>query len=429
MLSKYSVFLIVVLSFQFSSVFAGDSNMNTDALEFNGFLEARVGVRITEDVRQKDASIAEVRLQLDTEQEFNEVILSVVTDFVYDPVLDVYPPDLQSGEGVVDLRQLNIVMSPVDFMDIKLGRQLLTWGTGDLLFINDLFAKDWNSFLIGRDVEYLKAPTDAIKVSMFFNVFNVDVVYTPVFGSDRYIDGNRITFFDRMSNTFRGRDQSLSVDKPDNAFSDDELSLRLYRSFGANEAALYYYHGFWKSPAGVSPLTGEGLFPVLEVYGASIRGAFAGGIGYAEVGLYESEDSAASNPLSRNSELRLLMGYERELASEFKGALQYYVEARQDYDDYVNSLPIGSIVDDKTRQVMTLRLTKLMLQQDLNISLFNFYSTTDKDGLSRFIVSYKLSDDLKIESGLNYFYGKDKYTFYAQFEDSSNIYFSIHHDF
>jgi len=429
MLPKNNVFLLAVLSVHFSSVIASDSNMNKEILEFNGFLETRVGVRIMDDARQKNTSIGEVRLQLEAEQEFDEVTLNIVTDFVYDSVLDVYSPDLESGEGVVDLRQANIVMSPVDFMDIKLGRQLLTWGTGDLLFINDMFAKDWNSFLIGRDVEYLKAPTDAIKVSMFFNMFNVDIVYTPVFGSDRFIDGNRITFFDRMNNTFRGRDQPLSVDKPVDAFDDDELSLRLYRSFGANEVALYYYHGFWKSPAGVNPLSGNGLFPALEVYGASIRGTVAGGIGYAEVGLYESDDSAASNPFSRNSERRLLMGYERELASELTGSLQYYVENKQDYDDYINSLSVGSIVDDKNRQVFTVRLTKLMLQQELNVSLFNFYSTTDKDGFARIVTSYKLSDDLKVEAGLNYFYGKYQYTLYAQFEDSSNIYAAIRYDF
>ncbi len=62
---------------------------------------------------------------------------------------------------------------------ITLGRQILTWGTGDLVFINDLFPKDWVSFFIGRDVEYLKAPSDALKVSAFSSWANLDLVYTP----------------------------------------------------------------------------------------------------------------------------------------------------------------------------------------------------------------------------------------------------------
>jgi hypothetical protein len=74
-------------------------------------------------------------------------------------------------------------------MDVKLGRQILTWGTGDLIFINDLFPKDWISFFIGRDTDYLKAPSDAIKVSLFGEQANLDIVYTPQFDSDRFIEG------------------------------------------------------------------------------------------------------------------------------------------------------------------------------------------------------------------------------------------------
>ena len=44
---------------------------------------------------------------------------------------------------------------------------MLTWGTGDLLFINDLFPKNWKSLAIGRDDEYLKDPSGAVKASFF----------------------------------------------------------------------------------------------------------------------------------------------------------------------------------------------------------------------------------------------------------------------
>jgi len=425
----YNVLTIVLLNALLSSISMADSNIEDDLFEFNGFIETRLGVRIMDDPNQKDVSIGEVRFQFETEKDLDEATLNLVVDIVYDPVLDIYSPDLENGEGIIDLRQANIVMSPLDFMDIKLGRQILTWGTGDLLFINDLFAKDWNSFLIGRDVEYLKAPTDAAKISMFQDLFNVDIVYTPVFGADRFIDGKRISFFDPVANAPGGKDQPIVVDKPDDAFTDDELSLRLYRSLGANELALYYYHGFWKSPAGVNALSGNGTFPSLKVWGASIRGPIVGGIGNAEMGSYQSDSSAASNALSRNSEYRFLMGYEQELATELTGAVQYYLEHKRDYDAYVSSLPTGASLDDKNRQVFTLRLTRLLLQQNLSLSFFNFYSPTDEDGYTRFIAFYKVSDELKMEGGINYFYGNDPHTFYAQFENNSNIYTAVRYEF
>ena len=35
--------------------------------------------------------------------------------------------------------------------DLKIGQQVLTWGTGDYVFLNDLFPKDYQSFFSGRD--------------------------------------------------------------------------------------------------------------------------------------------------------------------------------------------------------------------------------------------------------------------------------------
>jgi len=412
-----------------SCSFIVSADDGADFLEFNGFVESRLGIRTTEDSDQKNTSLGEVRLQLETEKDVDDITFNLVVDFLYDPVLNVYTPDLDKGEGTIDLRQANLVLSPVDYMDIKVGRQILTWGTGDLLFINDLFAKDWNSFLIGRDVEYLKVPTDALKISMFHDIINVDIVYTPTFTSDRYIDGKRISFFDRSINTRRGMSQPLIVDKPNSAFTNDELSLRLFRAIGANEVALYYYNGYWKSPAGLSEFTGNGIFPTLAVFGTSIRGPIAWGIGNIEVGSYESDSMAAKDALIRNSEYRFLLGYEQELATELTGSVQYYIEHKRDYNSYVNSLPVDAILDDKNRQVITIRITKLLLQQNLRLSLFDFYSPTDKDNYFRAVVSYNFSDSLKLESGINYFYGKKSYTFYAQFENASNIYTSIRYEF
>jgi hypothetical protein len=47
-------------------------------------------------------------------------------DFLADPVVDDY---------LADLRELSLIFFPLDFVDVKIGRQVLTWGTGDLLFM------------------------------------------------------------------------------------------------------------------------------------------------------------------------------------------------------------------------------------------------------------------------------------------------------
>ena len=238
----------------------------------SGFWEALGGVRVQDDPHQKDASIGETRLQLRYDQSGDWLALKLVTDFVCDPVADDYPVDLEEGSGWLDLRQANLLFSPASFVDLKLGRQINTWGTGDQLFINDLFPKDWNSFFIGRDDEYLKAPSDAVKASFFSDLANLDVVYVPRFDADRGIDGRRISYWNSGLGRITGRDAPMVADVPDEWFEDDEWALRLFRNVGPYEMALYGYDGFWKSPGGFDPETGCAIYPRMQEIGrASCR--------------------------------------------------------------------------------------------------------------------------------------------------------------
>ncbi|MCF8474957.1 MAG: hypothetical protein K9G26_09690 [Emcibacter sp.] len=397
--------------------------------DLSGSLDARIGARLQNDAHEKDMSVGEIRFQLGVEKEFDHVTFNLVSDFIYDPVEDHYAVDLEKGMGFVDIREANMTFSPLDFMDMKVGRQVLTWGTGDLIFINDLFPKDWNSFFIGRDDEYLKSPSDAIKTAFFISDYSLDVIYIPRFDADRFIDGRRISFFDRMTGGLRGREAPVISHRPDQWFTDDELALRLYHSFGAFETAVYYYDGYWKSPAGQNIVTGQAEFPRLRTYGASVRGPVGQGIGAVEIGYYKSANGAATNPLVRNDEFRLLLSYEQEIANELTASVQYYLERKLDYDSYLASLPPQAIQDKQNRHLFTLRLTKLLMQQNLRLTLFNFYSPSDKDGYLRLKASYKIRDNLKIEAGANIFYGQKIYSFFGQFKDNSNIFTALHYEF
>src|SRR5690606_17579657 len=116
----------------------------------------------------------------------------------------------------------------------------------------------------------------------------------------------------------------------------------------------------------------------LRVWGASLRQPLAAGLFNAEIGYYDShDDSDGSNPWINNSEWRFLLGYEQELAAELTAGVQLYAEWLQDYDDYRTGVPDGTWQRDEWRHVASLRLTQLLLQQRLNLSLFNFWSPSD----------------------------------------------------
>ena len=399
-------------------------------LEISGFWEARIGTRLQNDPVEQQTSIEETRLQLQMERPWEKGALNLTGDFVYDAVEDDHDVDIEEGIGYFDLREASLLVRPLESVDLKAGRQILTWGTGDLVFINDLFPKDWNSFFIGRDEEYLKAPSDAVKVSFFSDLANVDLVYTPRFDSDRFIDGRRISFFNPAAAGITGEDAVVETDKPDGWFTDDDVAVRIFRNAGGYELAAYGYRGFWKSPKGFDPATGKANFPGLNVYGLSARGPFGSGIGNVEAGYYDSEnDRDGDNPFVPNSEIRFLAGYEQEVATDFTAGLQYYLEYMTDHDAFEDALPPGAAAADKDRHVVTLRLTKLLMEQNLQLSLFTYYSPSDEDLYLRPKALYKISDSWAIEGGGNVFLGDENHTFFGQFEDNTNIYTAVRYSY
>jgi len=391
--------------------------------EYHGFYELRGGYRLQNDPYEKDMSIMEARYQFDLFSFRDWGDIKVKGDFY---------GDLVEEQGVFDLREANIFTRPTDTMDVKFGRQVLTWGTGDLLFINDLFPKDWQSFFIGRDVEYLKAPSDAVKVSLFSDAVNLDVTYTPEFDSDRFISGERLSYWNPLADggRFAGEDRTLSVERRREFFEEDEAALRLYRNISNYELAFYGYWGYWKSPGGFNETMSAAVFPELYVYGGSLRGTVGKGIGNIEIGYYDSvDDRSGDDFLINNSEMRYLLGYNQEIGMNFTAGVQYYVEQMLDYGSYESALPVGMPTRDEFRHVTSLRLTKLLMNQNLRLSLFTYYSPSDEDVYVRPIANYKASDRLSLELGSNIFFGDDDYTFFDQFQNNTNLYTAIRYSF
>jgi len=405
-----------------------ESPLNTSTLNISGFADYRVGIRTQQDPNENQQSLHEMRFQLALQKETTSSVINITADFLADGISSQHAIDLESGQGWIDLREANIVISPLSYIDVKIGRQVLTWGTGDLIFINDLFPKDWQAFFIGRDLEYLKAPSDAIKASFFSAPINVDIIYTPQFDADRSISGDKLSYFSPLSNSLVGDRNIIKPNKP----HADEFALRFYKNIGTNELALYAYHGFWKSPVGFDPLNNTNRYPALRSIGASLRTPLWQGIGNIELGYYDSyEHTASDNPFTPNSEARLLIGYEQELIRNLTVSMQYYAEWMQDYDRYKTSMELIGAVHkkDEIRQVFTNRIRLQTHQQNVAWSIFTFYSPTDGDGYVRPNIHYKYNDNWSLEAGGNVFIGQEANTFFAQFKKNNNLYASIRYGF
>ena len=314
--------------------------------------------------------------------------------------------------------------------DVRLGRQIVTWGVGDLLFINDVFPKDWSAFFSGRPLEYLKVGVDAAKLLVATPVLNAELVVIPFFTRDNLPSPQRFFFFDPLANV-----GTQLLRKPATTIGNSEFALRLYRRLADSDVSLYAYRGHWRQPSFhpdqlPTPTQITGFYPRLAVYGASAQRNVGAGLVSLEAGYYDSQDDRrGADPAVPNSQFRGLAGYQRQVGSEFTVGAQYYAEVIKNYSTYKQSLPLGFPLQDHARHVLTVRLTRFFKYQTWKLSLFSFYSPSDQDALLIPEVSHNFTDRLSLTVGANIFEGRRPTTFLGQFERNDNVYAVLRYDF
>lgn len=386
----------------------------------SGFLQGLYGGGLEDDnPTSSDWTASETRLQLRLESYSDNAEFFGRLDFVYD--------DFNQPAFDAELREGYLKFRPGSSFDVKIGRQIATWGTGDLIFINDLFSKDYQSFFVGRDDQYLKAPHNALRVEYYSEAFNLTTIYTPRFTPNIIPTGERLSYFNPMAGSIVGGDGFLfEGTMPEATFENGEIAAKLSRYFGSADFALYFYNGFYKNPVGIDMVNMRAYYPELSVYGGSLRLPVMGGIAWVESGYYNSrEDKEGDNPLVPNSTVSSMVGFERQIATNLTANIQYQNRLMLDHDVYVGSLMPGMVEMDETYHLVTSRVTKMLMMETLTMSGFLFYSPSEEDLYARLSASYKYTDALTLTAGGNIFDGENEYTDFGAFQKNDNVYIKV----
>lgn len=397
-------------------------------LELHGFVQGNYSARVasTRDTDPpNDFLLGDQRLQLELEQTSDSGAVSILAkvDFFHDAV---------AGEADIDVREAYLTLEG-DQADLRLGRQIITWGVGDLVFINDVFTKDWTALIAGRPLQYLKQASDGANANFYLGGLSAQVIAIPFFEPDRLPTGERLVGFDPLPGLPK------RTETPDRTLGNTELAGRLSGYVGGVDTAFYVYKGFWRAPPGLqieaAPSTPAGVsatwfYPPLSVYGASAQGSFAKGVLSTEVGFYDSRrDRDGTDPGIENSQARILAGYQQPLTDDLTVSGQYYLERMLNGDAYRASLPSGFPARSTARHNITGRLTQYFDYQTYQVSLFVWVSPNEEDYWVNPELRYTVSDEMWMAAGANIFGGSGDHTFFGQFDRNDNIYTTLRFNF
>lgn len=401
---------------------AGLGSAAGQGLELHGFVQGNYSVRTASPKGSDppgDFLLGDHRLQLELDHasESGAVSFLAKVDLFHDAVV---------GEADIDVREAYLTLEG-DNVDLRLGRQIITWGVGDLVFINDVFTKDWTALIAGQPLQYLKVGSDGANANFYLGGLSAQVVAIPFFEPDRLPTGERLVGFDPLPGV------PIDTQKPDQTVQNTELAGRVSGYLAGFDAAFYVYRGFWRAPPGLridGNAAATRFYPPLSVYGASAQGSFATGVVSTEVGYYDSRsDRDGTDPGVENSQVRFLIGYQKPFTDDLTVSGQYYLERMLEGGAYRESLPPGFGARETARHNITGRVTQFFRYQTYQLSVFAWVSPNEKDYWVNPELRYTVSDEVWIAAGANIFGGSDDHTFFGQFERNDNVYTTLRFTF
>lgn len=421
-----------------------DVRLSAKGLELSGFLEIEQGGHIGKrGAQDRDWVMENKRIRLKTSGNSEAGKYFLKFDIVNDGV---------EKKQEVEIREARLLFSPLEWVDVSAGTQVSTWGVSDMLYINDLFPKNWVANFLGRDTEALKESSNSIRVTSYFGISSgIDMVYHPDFTPDITPTGCRFSIYDPNTDSLiQNTDkcgEDFSTSQQTGEYSHGEFATRWFYKSGSHEFALYTYTGYFKNPKGQQWIDSDedatgntdylqtngytkrmSYYPKLNVYGLSAEGQLGPGIYSFETGYYDSrEDRNGDNPFIENPFWKILTGYKMDVDAHLTIGVQWYAEIMEKYSSYEKSIismlkHFHSITGEQAKNqdaykyrkkhlqnTYTLRLTYKTMQERLWINFFGYHRPQDHDAFYKLDTNYQLDNNIYVIAGLNIFEGSDNY--------------------
>jgi hypothetical protein len=315
-----------------------------------------------------------------------------------------------SRDHKASLREAAWAWQPLANVDIKVGRQIMTWGVSEYLYVNDIFPKNYDAFFTGSSFDRIKEPVAAAHVA-----WQGPADFEFVVSRSK---ADRMPSFSRF----------LAVAPAANAVEADEpRGSKVDIAFKASGSVAG-----WDLAAYVASLRsrelrdfadGAGLRfdqPRVRHLGMSVTGNAASGVVWVEAALrhvYGDRQNVVDRHFPGSS-AKFIFGYSRVIAQDVTASAQLQLESALDRGQYLRSLAAGVRPVAAFSPILHLRAVGRWVNQTVGAGAQLFASAEGDTHFNPF-VSWSPVDGWTLEAGANLFGGRPDTRFGALRRDSN----------
>ncbi|MBW2398524.1 MAG: hypothetical protein JRG80_04550 [Deltaproteobacteria bacterium] len=369
-----------------------------------------------------------------------------------DEVLDLY-------EWEVDFQEFYLQGSPLDDLDLKVGRQVVNWGRSDSLQVLDVLNPLDNREPGLTDIEDIRRPTSMIKADYYLGDWSLSLIAIPEL---------RFDLIPVVGNDFAPVTESIGTAgffvapqwEPKVSFKNTEWAVRLMGIFSGWDISFHYANHWLNSPY-LDPVINVILRPPPDLPDVSFEGTktrysrvqIAGTGANYTIGswLLKTEFAWIDGTHYTTSEefdlsalgldlgvVDVPTGTVRKDRLDFMAGVEYYgfnntniaieIVNRHILDYQRNMRPIFGVRENQVETA--LRITRSFMNERLDVTLLGIiFGTKAQDGsIVRAEARYDVMDGIEIGLGM-VFYQKGETPLFSNIARNDRIFFEVKYSF
>lgn len=328
-------------------------------------------------------------------------------------VLDAY-------EHEAEIDEMYLQGAVLGNLDLKIGRQIVTWGKSDNIRVTDILNPLDNREPGLVDIRDLRLPVTMSKIDYYKRPWNLSAIIVhemrfnkdPVFGND----------------FFPAPFQPPLEEKPSTSLSNQEFALALNGIFSGWDCSLYAAYVYDDQAHFENTLSGlHRKHSRLKMIGTAVNVAAGNWLIKGESAWLDGFEFFGK-PNETKSRLDVLLGLEYSGFSETVISFEVVNRHLFEFEDVIMSLPPDYAREDDLQSV--LRISKDFLHDRLTLTaLFATFDLTGDDGaFQRYTCKYDWSDAVSITTGLIDYQSGDKFML-NNIGDNDRIFLEVRYGF
>ncbi len=369
----------------FSAAFALSAHAQDElSLQLNGFVDSYHALQA--EYPHKIMS-SRTRLRLEMRADYGEASLYSSMNLAYNSLIKD-----QSGAF---LREAYFDYAG-KYLEVKAGRQIVTWGVADGLRLTDLISPmDYTEFM-ANDYDDIRVPVNAINLKYPGESFSAEVVFVPV--PEYFVMPSGV---DNPWTMPLPPNTSMDLSgTPEKRLKNSEVGGRL-RFFLENlDFSLTALRTFNKSPITVAGYDPEaksavikGVYEPMNVVGGDVSIPAGEIVIRGEVAAYFGEPIALKNSIDywHRSSFNALIGIDWYAGDNWTVMAQYMHKVIMDYQSVLGT--------EQNTSMITARISKELLNNTLKLSVYGMFDVDNVGFYVRPAADYLLSDQITLSLG------------------------------